>query len=115
MRAGTNAINAALHLTGITPAENAYPSQPGVFYELTDMGYVPQLKQFGDALHVGRPPVLGNIPDDVKTMMELMEQIETYRDPCVRGDLRPNEKIIKHCDELFFQCIDQFKQLSSGH
>lgn len=109
MLAGTNAVNAALHQAGITPAESAFPSQPGVFYMLMVDGYKPVLKELGDVLHVGRPAITGAVPEDVATMMELMEQMEKYRDPCTRGDIDPSEAIIEHCDALYCQCIEFLK------
>ena len=62
MVAGTNAVNAALHHVGITPAESAFPSQPGVYYVPAGGDgdrYKPVLKALGDILHVGRPPIPG--------------------------------------------------------
>ena len=70
MVSGTNAVNAALHLAGITPAEHAYPSQPGVYYVPDTQGHRPVLKELGDVLHVGRPPIKAPVPPDIHKMMQ---------------------------------------------
>lgn len=108
MVSGTNAVNAALHHAGITPAENAFPSQPGVYYVPAPdgSGYVPVLKSTGDVLHVGRPPIPGPIPPDIAEMMEAMERIEHFRDPCTRGDMRIDGSIVDTCDTAYRRCLD---------
>jgi hypothetical protein len=109
MVAGTNAVNAALHQAGLTPEESAFPSQPGVYYVLKDAGYQPVLKAKGDVLHVGRPPIEGPVPEDVHLMMEAMEQIEKYRDPCTRGDTNPSAEIVERCETAYRQCLQLLK------
>lgn len=108
MVAGTNAVNAALHHAGITPAESAFPSQPGVYYVPTVEGgseYRPVLKPLGDVLHVGRPPIPGPIPRDIGEMMEAMEKIEHFRDPCTRGDMAIDGTIVATCDGAYSKCL----------
>lgn len=109
MLGGTNAVNAALHHAGITPEESAFPSQPGVFYTFVDGKYRPVLKDRGDILHVGRPVLAGPMPEDISAMMEQMEQIEKYRDPCVRGATRPSSAIVGQCVAWYSECLDLFK------
>lgn len=110
MVAGTNAVNAALHHAGVTPAEHAFPSQPGVYYVpaagAAPPSYLPVLKALGDVLHVGRPPVPGPIPDDIGAMMKAMEYIESFRDPCTRGDMNISNEIIAGCDKAYLQCLE---------
>jgi len=108
MIAGTNAVNAALHHAGLTPAESAFPSQPGVYYApAADRGgaYRPVLKALGDVLHVGRPPIPGTIPPDIGEMMRDMETIEHYRDPCTRGDMTVDAAIVASCDGAYANCL----------
>jgi hypothetical protein len=106
MVAGTNAVNAALHLAKVTPSESAYPSQPGVYYVPGAQGNKLILKEFGDVLHVGRPPIKKEVPPDILKMMEAMERIEKFRDPCTRGDTEPNTEIISQCELAYRECID---------
>jgi hypothetical protein len=112
MVAGTNAVNAALHHAGVTPAEHAFPSQPGVYYVPVPAasGYQPVLKAKGDVLHVGRPPIAGPVPEDIMAMMAAMECIEAYRDPCTRGDTNPSAEIVDQCEFAYAQCIQLLKK-----
>jgi hypothetical protein len=57
MNAGTNAINAALHATGITEPGDGYPQQPSVYMVAGDAPdtFVAAFRPLGDVLHVGRP------------------------------------------------------------
>lgn len=109
MLGGTNAVNAALHHAGITPEERAFPSQPGVFYTFIDGKYRPVLKNHGDVLHVGRPALDGPMPGDIAAMMEQMEKIETYRDPCVRGTTQPTPAIVRQCGAWYSECLGLFR------
>lgn len=110
MLGGTNAVNAALHHAGITPEENAFPSQPGVFYMWIVDEYKPVLKGLGDILHVGRPPIVSPLPEDIAVMMEQMEQIEAHRDPCVRGTTHPTSTIIEQCTASYLECMAILKR-----
>ena len=119
MVAGTNAVNAALHHVGITPAESAFPSQPGVYYvpgnSASDaVGYKPVLKAIGDVLHVGRPPIPQPVPSDIQAMMKAMEHIEHFRDPCTRGDMAINAEIIGGCENAYQQCLKLLDSILSG-
>lgn len=106
MTAGTGAVNAALHHARITPEEQAFPSQPGV-YSVPDGkgGYCSALKKSGDVLHVGRPPIPGPIPEDIGAMMQAMERIEHFRDPCTRGDMKIDRDVVATCDGAYAQVL----------
>lgn len=105
MLAGTNALNAALHAAGITPAEASYPSQPGV-YQIAqqDGSFAPVLKAAGDVLHAGRPVISQPLPQDIHAMMQAMERIEAYRDPCTRGDMAITHAVVAECQTAYEQC-----------
>jgi hypothetical protein len=105
MVAGTNAVNAALHHAQVTPAEPAFPSQPGVYQVLEHGREVAVLKDSGDVLHVGRPPIRTPVPPDIGRMMSAMEIIEAYRDPCTRGDMRIEAKVVAECDAAYADCL----------
>lgn len=106
MLAGTNAVNAALHDAGITPAESAFPSQPGVYHVgRADGAHVAMLKSSGDVLHVGRPAIAEPVPEDIGRMMAAMDVIESYRDPCTRGDMEIDEKVIGACGAAYDECL----------
>lgn len=115
MVSGTNAVNAALHVAKITPAEHAYPSQPGVYYVRDAQGYRPALKELGDVLHVGRPHIRAPVPPDIHRMMEAMEKIEAFRDPCTRGDMEPTAEIVRVCDAAYRECTHLLRKRLEEH
>jgi hypothetical protein len=108
MLGGTNAVNVALHMAQVTPAESAFPSQPGVYHvpdENAPGGHRAVLQSLGDVLHVGRPPIQGPVPDDVQRMMHAMEIIESHRDPCTRGESEPTADIVAQCQAAYAECL----------
>lgn len=115
MVAGTNAVNAALHHADVTPAESAFPSQPGVYYVPHEGGHAPVLKSLGDVLHVGRPAIAGPVPDDIRRMMAAMDVIEAYRDPCTRGDMDINAQVIGECAGAYDECLRLLRARLGGH
>lgn len=115
MVSGTNAVNAALHLANVTPAEPAYPSQPGVYFVPDGQGFRPALKELGDVLHVGRPPIKAPVPPDIHRMMEAMGRIEAFRDPCTRGDMDPSPEIVQECDASYSECMRLLRNRLEEH
>jgi hypothetical protein len=106
MTAGTHAVNAALHLAAITASDDVFPMQPGVYLApQTDGTFRATFCPLGDVLHVGRPKVEGPVPEDIASMMHLMELIERYRDPCVREGLEPSAAIVEECDTALQRCL----------
>jgi hypothetical protein len=45
------------------------------------------------------------VPEDIASMMHLMELIERYRDPCVREGLEPSAAIVEECDTALQRCL----------
>lgn len=115
MVSGTNAVNAALHLADVTPAEHAFPSQPGVYMVPDAQGYRSTLRAIGDVLHVGRPPIRAFVPPDIHRMMKTMETIEAFRDPCTRGDMQPSPAIVAACDAAYRECIQLLRRRVAEH
>jgi len=111
MTAGTHAVNAALHQAGITADDDVFPMQPGVYLvPQQDGGLQPAFRPLGDVLHVGRPKVEAPVPADIADMMEAMERIEHYRDPCLREGLAPTAEIARTCDDALRRCLDQLER-----
>lgn len=106
MTAGTHAVNAALHQTGATVAEEAFALQPGAYLvPQADGTLAPTFRPLGDVLHVGRPKVEVPVSDAVSAMMHQMEIIEHYRDPCLREGLQPTPAIAAECDAALRRCL----------
>lgn len=102
MSAGTHALNAALHHAGLTVEEDAYAMQPGVYLVPQPGGaLVAQLREPGDVLHLGRPPIKGQLPGDIQEMAHAMETIEAFRDPCVREGRPVTPDIVASCRQAY--------------
>jgi len=109
MNAGTQAVNAALHHAGITRDDDVFPTQPGVYLvPQPDNALRSAFHPPGDILHVGRPKVEGQIPEDVAKMMHQMKVIEQHRDPCIRGERQPTRAIADECDLALRGCLELF-------
>lgn len=102
MNAGTHALNAALHHAGLTVEEAAFAMQPGVYLVPHPGGaLVAQLREPGDVLHLGRPPIKGPLPGDIQEIAHAMETIEAFRDPCVREGRLATPDIVASCSEAY--------------
>lgn len=120
MTAGTHAVNAALHQAEVTLDDDMFPTQPGVYLVPQGNGRLaPEFRPLGDVLHVGRPKVEAPVPADIAAMMEEMERIEHYRDPCLREGVTPTAEITQICDEALRQCLalldHRMKEKLHGH
>jgi hypothetical protein len=111
MVGGTNAVNAGLHHVGLTIEETSFPSQPGVFFLPEGNGYIQAADRIADILHVGRPAVQGNIPIGLQAMMNAMEVIERYRDPCTRGEMAITADVIASCKTAYDTCLRHMQNL----
>ncbi len=120
MTAGTHAVNAALHHAGITLDDDVFPTQPGVYLVAQGTGRLEaEFRPLGDVLHVGRPKVEAPVPMDIAAMMEEMERIEHYRDPCLREGLAPTAEIAQICEQALRHCLamldNRMKEKLHGH
>lgn len=115
MTAGTHAVNAALHHAGITLDDEMFATQPGVYLvPQPDGNLKAAFRPLGDVLHVGRPKVEAPVPADIAAMMEDMERIEHYRDPCLREGLAPTQAIVQNCDAALQRCLGVLNRRMEG-
>jgi hypothetical protein len=115
MTGGTHAVNAALHHAGITAADDVYAAQPGVYLVPQPDGTLQAaFRPLGDVLHVGRPVVEVPVPEDIASMMHLMEVVEQYRDPCVREGVAPTAAIVAECDKALRVCFRLLNERMEG-
>lgn len=106
MNAGNNAVNAALHAVGITEDGPWYPQQPGVYMVEEKPGsYCPAFKPLGDVLHVGRPKIEEPLPPKVQKIADVMNDIEEWRDPCVRDGQKVTQEIIDKVEKAYSEVI----------
>ena len=115
MNAGTNAVNAALHATGITEEGPWYPQQPGVYMVADDEPgtFVPAFKPLGDVLHVGRPKIEKPIPEKVQRIADLMDVIEEWRDPCVRDGEPVTREIVDMVDAAYREAVALAREVAA--
>ncbi|MFM0208688.1 hypothetical protein PQQ96_14890 [Paraburkholderia sediminicola] len=115
MTGGTHAVNAALHHAGITAADDVYVAQPGVYLVPQPDGTLQAaFRPLGDVLHVGRPVVEAPVPEDIASMMHLMEVVEQHRDPCVREGVAPTAAIVEECDKALRVCFRLLNERMEG-
>lgn len=102
LTAGTNMLNACLHRAGLTKDDPIFSTIPGVHWVRQDDGsYVRELRGPGDISHVGWPPIEGRKPEYVTRLEHALEQIEAYRDPCIRKDKPISKAIVEDCESAF--------------
>ncbi|MFD3561246.1 hypothetical protein ACFWVU_16430 [Streptomyces sp. NPDC058686] len=102
LTACTNAYNAGAHDAGLTVAEAAFSTIPGMYVVPdADGSWHRELRELGDVSHVGWPQVGGDKPDDIVLLEHAIHRIEVFRDPCLRGHRRPDAAVVAECDEAF--------------
>lgn len=102
LTAGTNALNASLHLAGVTSDDPVFSTIPGVhMVRQQDGSYARELRGPGDVSHVGWPPIEGEVPDDIRRLEHALEALEQHRDPCLRGEREPSRDIVNDCEKAF--------------
>lgn len=102
LTAGTNALNATLHMTGLTSDDRMFSTIPGVHVvPQPDGSYARELRGPGDVSHVGWPPIDGPKPSDLLELEAALERIEQYRDPCLRQGVDPTPEIADECQRSF--------------
>jgi hypothetical protein len=106
LTAGTNALNAVLHHAGLTRDDPVFSTIPGVHVvRQPDGRYARELRGPGDVSHVGWPPIEGDVPADVASLMDALHAIEEHRDPCVRGTRVPTQAIVTECETAFARVL----------
>jgi hypothetical protein len=116
LTAGTNMLNASLHLEGLTSDERVFSTIPGVHVvPRPDGGFRRELRGPGDVSHVGWPPIEGKVPAHVRALEDALHELEEHRDPCLRGDRVPTPAIVHECDEAFGKAACIYRQVLEAH
>jgi hypothetical protein len=107
MNSATNALNAALHVAGITEENDCFPVQPGVYLE---PGYPagtfePVIRPPGDVIHADRPRIEADMPVELQRIVKAMQTIESHRDPCIRHGREATAEIISTCETAYLECL----------
>ena len=113
MNSGTNALNAALHCTGVTEAVDCYPVQPRLYLEpgYPPGTFTPVLRPLGDVIHADRPRIETTLPSEVDRIRKAIEIIESYRDPCIRFGRAATPDVIKTCETAYLECLSLTRQV----
>lgn len=85
--AGTALINAALHTLGVTRENRHFATQIPDVYAVADSDttWHYELASDCDLIHADIPK-LPSTPAQLKPAFEAMNEIERYRNPCIRGE-----------------------------
>lgn len=86
MRAGTNRVNAALHVMGITDVEAS-------------------ANRVGDLNHTYKPRLEGALPAEVGRMFQPLSFIENLRPQYVRGALPLTPDLVRQCRQAYEEIV----------
>lgn len=104
MTAGTQALNAAMHLLGVTEPGHLYPHQiPGLYVEPepVDGQWCLVTAAPGDVIHLGLPPVAAPIPAVLEEASRSLTIIEDLREVYVRGDGDITLDVVTRCADTY--------------
>jgi len=98
--AGNQAMNAALHASGITSEEPEFASQVNDIYMCrTPLGeWKRVVKRGADIIHPQMSEFDKPIPAELQEAIEALHMLESFRDPCIRLGMEVTPEIIKTCD-----------------
>lgn len=109
LTAGTNMLNATLHVARLTSDDRAFSTIPGVHVvPQSDGTYAYELRGPGDVSHVGWPPIEGAVPAFIRELEDALHTIEQHRDPCIRGYRVPTRAIVEECENAFGTAVAIF-------
>lgn len=98
--AGNQAMNAALHASGITAEEPELASQVNDIYMVqTKAGdWERVVKRGADIIHPQMSEFDKPIPVELQEAIEALHTLESFRDPCIRLGMEVTPEVIKKCD-----------------
>ena len=107
LNAGMQAINAALHATGATIAGDYYAHNVPVYFQagVEPDTWAPAIREFGDLEHVDDAALTSLMPSGLAPAGRAMIEIETVRDPCIRGTQQATSQIIEMVERNYARCI----------
>lgn len=117
--AGNHLLNAALHQFGITEEDDCYPTQVAGVYIACDAsggGTRRLLKDPGDVLHLGMPPLAGSLPSRLDPACDALARIEAAAERYIRGVEPASEEAIRECASAYTTMMSEFEDAleSSG-
>lgn len=105
--AGNQAMNAALHASGITTEEPELASQVNDIYmrQAESGAWERVVKRGADIIHPQMSEFDKPVPADLQTAIEALHTLESYRDPCIRLGKEVTPEIIEDCDAAYEQVL----------
>jgi len=107
MSGGTAIINAALHASGQTNANELFATQIPDVYAVVD-GPGQWHHEIGvrcDLIHVGLPVIDIDPGSALVKAYEAMHELERYRDPYVRGEGIVTAEVVARCDSSYSEIV----------
>lgn len=117
MTVATNAVNAALHHLGLSDGGDFYAHQiPGLYVEPppTDGKWKKVIRGPGDLIHVGFPPLEGEVPEIMERAFVALNVLEDMREPYARGNRPIAPDLADACDTAFDECLALTKEVLDG-
>ena len=113
---GMNLLNAALHRLGATVAEDCFAHNLPVYIRAgQDPGtFEPVVRTSGDLEHVTGEENMRLIPAELEGAARALVELETVRDPGVRGDLEITEDVTRRVDAAYRACADATRAVLGG-
>ena len=106
--AGNQAMNAALHASGITAEEPELASQVNDIYMVqTKAGdWERVVKRGADIIHPQMSEFDKHIPVELQEAIEALHTLESFRDPCIRLGMEVTPEVIKTCDIAYASVLE---------
>lgn len=94
--AGTTLINAALHRLGVLQENRHFATQIPDVYAVADKdaNWHYELATECDLIHAGIP-LLASVPARLAPAFTAMDEIERYRNPCIRGEYPVTPELVQ--------------------
>ena len=104
--AALHAVNAALHALGLTRAEDCFAHNAPVFYRRDPASgeFEAVISTGGDLEHVEGEEAAALMPASLDEARHAVIELESLRDPSVRGPLVPSPGLVARIDAAYGAC-----------
>ena len=104
---GMHAINAALHVLGVTMAEDCFAHNVPVYVcaEPKTGTWQAVIRPFGDLEHVEGDEIKSMIPSALEPACEALLVLESLRDASLRDDIQVTTELVNKIQEAYDVCL----------
>jgi hypothetical protein len=112
--AGNQAVNAALHASGVTAEEPFLASQVNDIYahRLDDGTWTWAVRRGGDIIHPQMAKFDRPVPDRLRSAIEALHTLESFRDSCIRLGEPVTPEVTETCERSYRTCIEVCREVS---